>query len=60
MNKPERENKRYAQRFSWDPVFPRDDGWYFWDEYYETAHGPYATQMDADKEFTKYCREIVA
>lgn len=56
----EKVNKRFAQRFAWDPVFERNGVWFFWGEDYKVSHGPFNTEIEADAAFTKYCREACA
>jgi hypothetical protein len=50
-------SKRADSRFSWDPVFRRDSGWYFWGEDYTEAFGPYKTSLEAEEAFERYCRD---
>ena len=39
-----------------DPVFynEQEEGWFFYDETWSEAYGPYATKEDAEKEFSEY------
>ena len=36
------------------PIFLTKDGWYFWDEIWVDAYGPFKTIMELAKEFEKY------
>jgi len=34
-------------------------GWYFWDETYTEAHGPFGTNEEAHIACDKYCRDFL-
>ena len=41
-----------------DPVFKRGRGWYFWNETWSDAHGPYKTEEQARKRLEDYCDRL--
>ena len=43
-----------------DPVFKRGRGWYFWNETWSDAHGPYKTEEQARKRLEDYCEDLLA
>lgn len=48
-----------------DPVFQANDDdfeldkWYFWNEVWADAYGPYETEEEAREELDRYCREVL-
>lgn len=40
-----------------DPVEQRADGWWFWEESWAFANGPYATEAEARAALRRYCVE---
>ncbi len=41
--------------FAGDPVHKDKDGWYFWDETWSSAVGPFDTEEKAREALNKYC-----
>jgi hypothetical protein len=40
-------------------IHERDGKWYFWDGDWKTEHGPFDSQAQAEREFSRYCREML-
>jgi len=37
---------------------PMTIGWYFWDETWTNAVGPYYTKTECDKAYEEYCEQL--
>jgi hypothetical protein len=42
-----------------DPVQKLDDGWYFYDETWTDAYGPYPTQLMTRIKCLEYCLDVL-
>lgn len=43
-----------------DPVHQKEDGkWYFWDETWTEAYGPYETEIEANQQLDVYCDQVL-
>lgn len=41
-----------------DPIFARDNAWWFWDETWSNDHGPFPTRYEAEQALKKYCEYL--
>lgn len=42
-----------------DPVFQTDAGWFFYDECWSDAYGPFENEEKARTELHRYCEEFL-
>lgn len=55
----EREIKWWAvAKFASNPIEEKSDGWYFWDETWAHAHGPFCTYEEAIFLLGRYCSHL--
>lgn len=42
-----------------DPIFEEDGKWYFWDEVWANAMGPFDSREEAVRELDRYVTEVL-
>lgn len=49
------DNGSYEEKVAWGYTKP---GWYFWDETWSHAHGPYETESEAIESCNRYVKSL--
>ena len=42
-----------------NPIFEKDNLWYFYDETWANYHGPYNSKAEAKVALNRYCEEVL-